>query len=282
MAVLIVSAACAAAHAQSSSVSVPSGSSEVKIEDVKAPEKKKTFSAAAQVEASTNLRSADDYKGARAIDYTFVPMFNILDTFTAKAEIVYTHDLKQEKESDFKDTSLVLDYKAIDIVPERLVIVPAVVGLLPTNEETRKTTSLQYGVGIAQKLILTLDKLPLPARLTYASSARRNVQEFTSKNDGSSNGKYSFSNRLIAEIDLGKKFSFMSRGTVFSSQTYRESWRSRFELLGELGYEINETFSVALGHVNSDATLKSNMNDSNVAFYNENTSSVYFDLNVTY
>lgn len=269
------------ASAQESNSSLAAqGTSGVKIDDVKAEAKPKKFGFDATLEGSSNFREAGDYESSREASYSFIPNYKITDKITASAEIVFVHNLKQAAESDFKNTTIGMSYSAINLAGESLTIKPIVSALLPSNKEARDTTSLLGGIGVGQSLAFKPAKLPVT--LTYGASVRRNIHEYDHTNEGAANTMYSFSNSLKGYVDVTDKISFTTKATVFSGLTYLDSWRSKFEIFEELGYAVSDTYSIALGHVNTDATLKSDMTTSNVEFFNNNTSSIYLDLNVTY
>ncbi len=282
-AVAFIAAFDSEAQQTSTSASSTQGTSQTKIEEVK-PETASTkkFGLDATIEGSSNLIETGSYENSQEASYVIIPNYKLTDKIKISSEITFVHNLKQAAESDFKNTPIGASYSAIPLVGEELTIKPSLSILLPTNTEARDTTSFYGGVGIGQALAFKMSKIGLPATLTYGSSIRRNIHEYTNTSSGSSNTAYSITNYLRGDLEISEKFSFTAKGTLLSGLTYNDSWRSRFEILEEVGYSINDTVSVALGHANTEATLKSDMTSSNVEFFNNNTSSIYLDLNVTY
>ncbi len=267
----------------STELSSPEGSTQTKIENIKVEEKPKKFGITAQIEGSSNLIEGGSYESSRETSYMVIPKYKISDKIALGAIATFVHNLKQVEESDFNNTEVSATYEPITLISDQLTIKPVVAAVLPTHKADRDELSLLGGIGLKQALMYNMTtKLKLPANITYGASARRNLHEYNRSNVGSPNSEYSFSNFLLLEVDLGKKLSFATKGTALSSLTYTNTWRSKFEIFEELSYQVTNAAYLTLGHVNTDATLKSNMSDSNIEVFNNNTSSIYLDAGVTY
>jgi hypothetical protein len=112
-------------------------------------------------------------------------------------------------------------------------------------------------------------------------SAGRNFHAYEEDINGSVLNQYS-SNQTLSLGYGYDKFSISLDYINRTRWTYQGNIKSAFELDEELGYDINKTFNVAVGHSNTGSTLKANGTDSNIDFYNENSSVVYASLTLSY
>jgi hypothetical protein len=91
----------------------------------------------------------------------------------------------------------------------------------------------------------------------------------------SRNFTYSSSQTLALSYEWPVGISISATLVHRNALTYQSNIRESFEISEELGYEINKTFSVAVGHTNSGNALKANGVDSNIQLMDENSSMVY-------
>ena len=109
----------------------------------------------------------------------------------------------------------------------------------------------------------------------------RNVHAYEENINGKVLNQYS-SNQSVA---VGYAISDWSMSATFinrSRLTYQGNTKSTFEIVEELGYALNDSFALAIGHTNSGASLKPNGSDSNIELFNENSSVVYGTLSMSF
>jgi hypothetical protein len=97
---------------------------------------------------------------------------------------------------------------------------------------------------------------------------------------GATNTQYSSSQSFNADYEI-QKISFSFEAIHKNGWTYSGAAKEAFEHTEEIGYAVADSFGIAIGHTNGGSVFKSNY-DSNISLINENSSTVYGSMSLTY
>ena len=153
--------------------------------------------------------------------------------------------------------------------------------VIPVSQLSTKKDQLQTSISAKIALSIAPSNDGDGFSIGTSVSAGRNFHAYDEDINGSVLNEYSSNQGLNLGYALGN-WSITVDYLNKTRWTYQNNVKSTFELSEELGYQINKMFAVALGHTNAGSTLKDNGTDSNIDFYNENSSTVYGSLTLTY
>ncbi|MFZ3230530.1 MAG: hypothetical protein WA160_10030 [Pseudobdellovibrio sp.] len=251
-----------------------------------------TFGTSALVSRSTSLVDFKDGTKTDAVDYLLSPFVKTsLGTVTTK--LAYSQNLKEsnasaESKSDWADapvTFIATPYKWLWSSPYVITLTPTVTAVVPLSQtstrrdqlQTTLITGISFGIipdGIAPKHDGAWN-------LAIGITAGQAFHAYEENTVGTVLNKY-ISNQTL---NLGYTYKAISLSAEYihkSRWTYQGSTKEAFELSEELGYSINENFSMALGHTNAGSALKANGSESNIDLVNENSSVVYVAMGLSF
>lgn len=261
-----------------------------KDEEIKEPS---AFSAAFIASRSTSLNDFNDGTRKDGMDYQFIPgAKTYFGSFSAK--IAYSQNLHGEQTASVKENSDWADipftfafnpYKWLWAPPYIVTVTPTITAVLPMSQLSVKRDELQTAVVGGVSLAITPDGLA-PKRdgawnLAIGVTAGRSFHPYEENINGDVLNKYSSNQTLNAGYTY-KSYSISTEYIHKTRWTYQNNVRDAFELSEELGYEINDHFSVALGHTNAGSGLKEDGSESNFKVINENDSTVYVQMGVSF
>lgn len=246
----------------------------------KAPEPK-IFGLGFEITRSTSLVDFKDGSRSDGLDIVMVPSVN---AFNGKisAQLAYSQNLRNQysqTENDFADVPVTYAFKAIPLGMMNTRFVYSVTAVIPVSKYSRIKDELQTALSGRVGLAMTPegDGFNAAAGITLG----RNFHTYEEDINGAVLNQYSSNQNLNIGYSLGSwsvSASFINR----SRQTYKGNTKSTFELTEELGYSVNDNFSLALGHTNAGSTLQANGVDSNVQLTDENSSMIYGTVGISY
>lgn len=236
------------------------------------------------VARSTNLVDFQDGSRGDSVDYELTPSIKIPWGALA-ASITYSQDLRDQYSktaSDFGDVPLIWALKPTDLKwpGQTAKISYSIVAIFPVSQKSVKRDELKTALGAKIRFSVEPEG---GDGFSYgaAVSLNQNFHSYEEDINGAVLNKYS----SVQSASLGYSYSDWSLSFDAINRTkvtYQSNVKSAFELTEELGYGINKNISLALGHTNAGSPLKPNGTDSNVELINENTSTVYASLILTY
>lgn len=250
---------------------------------------------AMQVSRSTSLYDHDDGSRSDSMDYLVMPQMK-LGFGTLKAKIVYSQNLRENGNtydgtagaSDWGDVSVTAaknPYKWMWSYPYMITLTPFVSGVIPASQNSMKRDELKTAISTGVSFGVIPDGIAPQSdgfwSFAIGVTAGRNIHSYETDINGKILNKYS-SNQTVNFSYNYKDFSFGVEFINKSRWTYQGGVRSAFEHSQEIGYNINDNFSLALGHSNGGSSLKANGLDSNLELVNENDSSVYATLGLSF
>lgn len=248
---------------------------------VEAPAKPWTISA--EVSTSTNLYdSSVAAGGSRENAYVLSPSLKLGTDVTVFARGQFTHNLIQERASDFENTTIGARVTPVTIVPDVLRLKPSASVLIPTNTREREDKSLRSALGIGSGLEASFRVWGREATAEYALGLRRNVHEFVRDDQGVFNNEYRVVNGITLGLGITEKLSVSVLNRLISNVAYSGTIRSSFEASQSVAYQLNPSLAARVGHSNGGSTLRSDGRTSNVRLVDENTSSFSVGLEAVY
>lgn len=249
-----------------------------------------------QVSRNTSLYDHQDGSRSDGIDYLAVPQIKF-DFGSVKAKIIYSQNLRDDtghtydgtvSASDWGDVAVTLSkipYKWMWSYPYMITLTPFVTGVIPASQNSLKRDELQTAGSVGVSFGIIPDGVaPLKDgawSLALGVTAGRNLHAYDTGITGQVLNKYS-SNQTFNLSYNYKDFTFALEFINKSRWTYQGNTKSAFEHSQEIGYNINENFNIAVGHTNAGNALKANGVDSNLELINENDSSVYATLGISF
>lgn len=153
--------------------------------------------------------------------------------------------------------------------------------ILPISETSSKVDRLQMGVGaLAAVSNDRLFSLPFLSG-SYSLLLKKNIHEETLNANREALVSYSLRNRFSIEVVATKNLSLASLFDSIWGQTYDSFSRSKFAAQAELDYKVTKDFTTYVGVSNDGDAFKSDGVQSNMSFFNENTSEIYIGLTYT-
>lgn len=233
---------------------------------------------------STNLIDFQDGTRSDSLDYEITPLMktsygSLITSITYSQNL---RDMYSRTASDWGDVPLIFAFKPTNWQwsDNTAKISYSVSAVLPLSQNSVKKDQLQ--TAISGKIGFSLaPKESSGFGYTTSISLGRNIHAFEEDINGSILNKYSSNQNL----GINYSISDWSMGIDFTNRTrltYKNSVKSFFEISEEIGYSVNNNISFALGHTNAGSTIKENGTDSNIDLYNENNSSVYATLGLSY
>ncbi len=260
------------------------------------PEVAPAFSGAFQASRSVSLYDHEDGSRSEGMDYLFAPSLKTsIGSFGAK--LTYVQNLRDDTGHTYDGTVNASDWGDVpftySLVPNKwqwsypymITITPFATIIMPASQNSLKRDQLTTAFSIGTSFAIIPDGIA-PARdgafsLAIGLTAGQYLHSYSTDINGNVLNKYS-SNQTL---NLGYSYKAVSISFEFinkSRWTYEGNVRNSFIHSEELGYAFNEHYSIALGHTNSGWALKSNGIDTNLDFINENDSTIYGSLGISF
>lgn len=245
----------------------------------------KPFSISAQLSRSRNLVDFKDGSRSDSIEVLVLPSYKTANGGVS-LRLGYAQDLNDPENIANGMTDAVVGFSLLPTVWKHTSTSTSlgfsISGILPTSKVSQKQTQLKGALSTSMSLGLkTNPETYGQFNVGISVSAGRSFHAFEEDVNGSVLSQYS-SNQILSAgysiSDFSMSFEFWNR----SRWTYQNNVRQSFIMSQELGYGINPNFSIAIGHTNEGSALKANGQDSNIGLFNEDTSTIYGSLGVSY
>ena len=153
-----------------------------------------------------------------------------------------------------------------------------VAGVLATHQALRDQSSYQGGMRLSVGGLWK--ELFHGSALRYGLAFTRNFHEFSINAQGAFNVRENLANSLEFSLPFNESLSIVTSFIYTAGYTYRDDLRTKFVTEANLVWQVNKTFSLATGASNEGNALGPNGRDSNIEFFNDNSS--LFKLGLTY
>ncbi|MFV3408457.1 hypothetical protein ACNH6C_07605 [Bdellovibrio bacteriovorus] len=230
---------------------------------------------------STNMIDYEDGTRGESMDYMARFNLKLNNTFTARVQGGYAQDLKDSQNDSFSNTTFSVNRTPFE-VGKRLSMNYRVGMVAPTSKDAQKRQNMITALTAGTTFIVNPDYLISGLDITATLGFNRNFHQYETALDGSVNTEYSSNQGLSFAYSFANGISLSADFVHMNTWSYQRVMRDSFDFSQEIGYEINPTFSIAMGHTNSGSTLKPNGTDSNIDLMDEDTSIVYGSVTVVF
>lgn len=249
----------------------------------KKPEASPNILIATKVTRTANIYELDDGTKNDNLNFEVAPTLQTsIGSF--KTAISYVQNLRGDKSttvSDWNDIPFIYIFPFQDWVSsiDTVRLAYSLTAVAPLSKNSTQRDHLQ--TSLSGKCVFSV--IPIEAGLTYSFgiTVGRNFHTYEEDTNDTALNQY-FSNQ---NLSFGYKSLTWNLGLSLTNRwrlTYKNDSTSTFELAEEIGFNINENTTLALGHTNAGPTLKPNGTDLNMDLYNENVSSLYATLGFSF
>lgn len=185
----------------------------------------------------------------------------------------------QGRQEITRDSRLSIIGKTYSLIKDRLVLIPSIIGVIPTSESSKDDNSLQTALELSPIFSLTINKF---LNFTYIPRFRKNVHEFETNSKGEFSTDYSLLHFMFLSWAISDKLSFNPGLIYVNSWGYDNNKKADAYLsLLELSYSVDPKNVLSLGVRNSGELVDNERGkDQELTFLNEETSVAY--LNYSY
>ena len=254
----------------------------------KAEKMESKFSAAIVLVRGSSLYDFQDGSKKDSMDYLFIPSYKMA-IGSVSAKIIYSQDLRNDspEASGLNDGTITFVKSPIKwewSSPYILTLTPTLTAVVPLSKNSIQRDQLQTAIiaGVSFGIIPDGIAKDNGWSLAIGFTAGRNFHQYQESLDGSVVLNRYSSNQTL---NLGYAYKDFNVGIEYvhkSRFTYLNNTKDSFELSQEIGYSINDNLSAAIGHSNTGAGLKADGSEANFNVINENDSTVYAQLGISF
>lgn len=238
----------------------------------------KRLSLDAVFQTSSSLHRLEDPSHSAALDVVLAPSLTVTDSLKLLGKFAVNQDLSGERKLLVQNGGLQLRHKGVQLAAP-LSLSPAIgVGLPFSKKSFRQESLIMSGNGGARLTLATESGFSTFLDLTGS----RSVHQFTTSTTGASNTKWGANARLFAAYTFLSRFTVSNDLLRTSRFTYLGNIQNQFDFTQELSFQALPSIALAVGHNNAGAALKANQLDSNVKLYDENSSTVYGSMTLSF
>lgn len=245
------------------------------------------LSASLQTSYGTNLYDYQDGSRSDSFDLLIVPSLK-MPFGNLSSKLSYSKNLKDEEDTNdgLQDIPVTFGFPSwnwVWVAPYTMSLKPSITIVIPASEQSLKNTNLQTSVITGLTASIMPDGVMRKDGTWNASfgvTAGRNFHTYEEALDGSVLSQYS-SNQTLTLGYTYSDWSFSVDLLHRSRWTYQGNIKTSFVASEEIGYSINDQWSLAVGHSNEASTLKPNGYESNISLIDDNSSTVYMTLGVS-
>lgn len=244
-----------------------------------APEAKK-WSAMVSLSRSTSLYDQKDGSRRDSGDVYARLGLKVTDNWGLSTAIGHSTDLNNSEYSDFGDVSFGASRKAMKL-GTLMSWTPSLAAIFPTSKSSQVYQNMLFAAGGTVSVALVPEILPENLTVGFAVGLTRLVHQYEENSLGGVNTEWSSRQSASVGYSLGR-FSLSAQFIHRNSLSYQGTLREGFDHTEDLSYQASDNLSVSIGHSLSGSALRPNGQDSNLALVNENDSTVYGSLTVSY
>lgn len=231
---------------------------------------KRIFHMTAQLGVQSNLYSQNSIDRESSNNLLLMPSISLTELRKLSLQVEITQQTSQAKETSIGNTQLSLSQK-IPMSSPGLSSSVSLKSIFPTDQVLQKETSYQGAIGMAGGFSFAKEMW----LFKYDLALTRNIHQYTQSSEGSANIQYGVTNGLAVQVEPFRKWSLSLSALYRNAWTYKSYERNSFSTDLAAEYSLHQNWSVNVGTSNQGSALKANGIDSNMKFFDENTSVVY-------
>ena len=195
---------------------------------------------------------------------------------------LYSQDLKNASGGgNFIDPMLFLSRKSIPL-GDYLSIGLGANLTIPMTDSTKNNVNLLYGIGGSAQLNLNTKTLGMDAwKISYYLAGNRNFTQFSTTSAGEPITMGRIRQRINVGYGFTENFSLSTRFEFDSNYSAEGVVRNKFMHYETLGYQITDSIGISAGHTNANTLLDGTTYQSNLKFFDENTSEYSVGLDIS-
>jgi hypothetical protein len=252
-------------------------SSSLSTSAVEIPTAAKRWNIPVAFEYASSLHQRNSYERKAQESLSLVPTYKISENLSASLlTSIYKDDSNAEEGGTTSIDNTRLSLSANSALSIDTLWTRGISATFATNQALREQTSYQGGLRLSTGLAFS--ELFLGSSLQYNLSFTRNFHEFEITADGSFNVRETLGNSLELTLPLGGPVSFQTSFLYTTGYTYRDDIRTKFAAEANLLWQVTKAFVIAAGTSNEGNALGPNGTDSNIEFFNDNSSLVKLGL----
>jgi hypothetical protein len=241
---------------------------------VVAQPKPSIFSMPITIETGSTMHSENSYEREAQTALALSPSVKITKNLKLSSSVTIYKEQTGAGNSGFDNTPVGLSLRTA--FTPTISWTNSLTAILPTNRQMQDETTYQGAGKIGTSI--NFDGLFLDSSFNYGVSYTRNVHELEITNIGGFNMRETVTQALNFSLPLGKDWSFDASFVYNYGWTYLDDSRSKFYTGVNLNWNFLNDWTAAIGTSNEGNALKPNGSDSNIEFYNDNSSVVKFSL----
>lgn len=226
------------------------------------------------LETSSSMHSSNSYERQAMTSLTLAPSYKISEAVKLFGSTLFYKEETGAGDSGMDNTRLGLALSKK--LSKQTLWSNTISVVVPTNKILRDETSYQGAVRGATGV--SWSKLPMDSVLSYNLSYTRNFHEYDLTAGGSFNVRETVAQTLEYSLPVVSKLSLLTSFSYSYGLTYEDDSRSKFYVGADLSWAFNQALSMSVGTSNEGNALKPNGSDSNIEFYNDNSSVVKMGL----
>lgn len=234
----------------------------------------KSWSIPITLESGSTLHAQDAYEREAMLALAISPSIKLAKNLSLSSSVVMYKEETGAGNSGFDNTPISLAYR-MTLTPQ-IAWTNSVAVILPTNRQLQDETTYQGAGKVGTNI--SFSDLFLGSTLSYGVSFTRNVHELQQTNVGGFNMRENVTQAINHSLPLGRDWSFDTSFVYTYGWTYLDDSRSKFYAGVNLNWNFVKDWTASLGTSNEGNALKPNGSDSNIEFYNDNSSVVKFRL----
>lgn len=234
----------------------------------------KSWSIPITVETASTLHTNNSYEREALTALAIAPSVKLTKNISLSTAMTVYQEQTGAGNSGIDNTPIGLSY--------RLALTPhaswtnSVAVILPTDRKLHEETTYQGAGKVGTNVAFS--NLFFDSTLSYGVSLTRNVHELQQNSSGGFNVRENVTQGLNHSLPLGRDWSFDTSFVYTYGWTYLDDSRSKFYAGVNLNWNFLKEWTASVGTSNEGNALKPNGSDSNIEFYNDNSSVVKFSL----
>jgi hypothetical protein len=237
-------------------------------------EQPKIWSIPITFETGSTLHAEGSYEREAQSALAISPSVKLTKNLSLSSSVTIYKEQTGAENSGFDNTPVGLSYRTV--FTPKITWTNSASVILPTDRKLQDETTYQ-GAGKVGTSIAFSD-LFLHSTFSYGVSFTRNVHELQQTNTGGFNVRENVTQGLNHSLPLGRDWSFDTSLVYTYGWTYLDDSRSKFYAGVNLNWNFLKEWTASVGTSNEGNALKPNGSDSNIEFYNDNSSVVKFSL----
>lgn len=208
--------------------------------------------------------------------------YRLNDTWSTAIQGSLSTRLNGVRETNINDTTVTVSHAGGELV-EPLRWNAALTGTLPTSKRSRKTDDLITALTLRTGIILPGERIHMDSvNFSYGMSLTKAFHRFKTNFLGESVKEYSMQHSLVVSWRVLPTLSVSASGSRRFSRTPNGGNTQSFGLTQSIQYSGLGPISLAVGHMNGGDVLKANGQDSNIAFVDKNSSTLFAAIGYQY